>query len=111
MQCFVSVNSTAELTLNGCGVVQTAAPELQLKECAPYYNSLKSRSWRHFYTVIRELLARAVEVAPQQLFALAQMLPNIFWSRTDYISGAYATKWSQFRALVCDLKFIVLIKP
>ncbi len=20
------------------------------------------------------------------------MLPNIFWSRTDYISGAYATK-------------------
>ncbi len=35
---------------------------------------------------------QAALVAPQQLFALAQMLPNIFWSRTDYISGAYATK-------------------
>lgn len=28
------------------------------------------------------------------------MPPNIFWGHTDYISGAYATKWSQFWAVL-----------
>ncbi len=54
-----------------------------------------SRSRGTCCAVILERLAAwkgTVEVAPQQLFELAQMLPNIFWSRTDYISGAYATK-------------------
>ncbi len=29
------------------------------------------------------------------------MLPNIFWSRTDYISGAYATKMVAISSPVC----------
>ncbi len=48
--------------------------------------TFSSRSRGTCCAVILERLAETVEVAPQQLFALAQMLPNIFWSRTDYIS-------------------------
>ncbi len=61
---FRECNSTAELTLNGCGVVQykqTARHQncnwknVRCSTILQYF--FKSRSWRHFYAVIRERLA------------------------------------------------------
>ncbi len=60
---FRECNSTAELTLNGCGVVQyiqTAAPELQLKECALLHYTtifLQKQIVETFFAVIRVRLA------------------------------------------------------
>ncbi len=35
------------------------------------------------------------------------MLPNIFWSRTDYISGAYATKMVAISSPVYTYKYFL----
>ncbi len=35
------------------------------------------------------------------------MLPNIFWSRTDYISGAYATKMVAISSPVTVIDFVM----
>ncbi len=59
---FRECNSTAELTLNGCGVVQYRRrhqncnwKNVRCSTILQYF--FKSRSWRHFYAVIRERLA------------------------------------------------------
>ncbi len=69
-----------------------------------------SRSRGTCCAVILERLAENCRGRTTAIICTRKMLPNIFWSRTDYISGAYVTKMVAISspALTCWLVFVTV---